>query len=118
MDTLDGAAGERTQSIRTPLPPPCTRSTSVSRRWSRAPPPGLTGTLKDELLDSRPAMALLADVERFLERLFERSSARVFRTRMQPVQLERRIERAMELGRIVERDRTRVPERLRVRMHP
>ena len=63
-------------------------------------------------------MAVLADLERFLERLFERSSARVFGTRLQPVQLERRIERAMELGRVVERDRTRVPERLRVRMHP
>jgi FHA domain-containing protein len=63
-------------------------------------------------------MAVLADLERFLERLFERNSARVFGTRLQPVQLERRIERAMELGRVVERDRTRVPERLRVRMHP
>jgi hypothetical protein len=63
-------------------------------------------------------MAALADIERLLERLFERTSARVFRTRLQPVQLERRIERAMELGRVVERDRTRVPERLRVRIHP
>jgi hypothetical protein len=63
-------------------------------------------------------MAAFADLERFLERLFERSSARVFRTRLQPVQLERRIERAMELARIVERDRTSVPERLRVRLHP
>jgi hypothetical protein len=63
-------------------------------------------------------MAVLADLERFLERLFERNSARVFGTRLQPVQLERRIERAMELARVVERDRTRVPERLRVRMHP
>jgi hypothetical protein len=63
-------------------------------------------------------MAVFADFERLLERIFERTSARVFRTRLQPVQLERRVERAMELGRVVERDRTRVPERLSVRIHP
>ena len=108
--------GERTQSIRTPLPPPCTRSTSVSRRWSRAPPRWLTGTRKDLLVDSRPAMAVLADLEQFLERLFERSSARVFGTRLQPVQLERRIERAMELGR-VRRTRSHACARAPTRAH-
>jgi len=40
-------------------------------------------------------MPPLTAIERFFERLFERPSARLFRTRMQPVQLQRRIERAM-----------------------
>lgn len=63
-------------------------------------------------------MPALADVERLLERLFERTSARVFRTRLRPVQLERRIERAMELERVAGREKTLVPDRFRVRLHP
>jgi pSer/pThr/pTyr-binding forkhead associated (FHA) protein len=63
-------------------------------------------------------MSLLADVERLLERVFERTSARVFRTRLQAVQLERRVERAMELARTVEAGRPVVPHVLRVRLSP
>jgi len=38
----------------------------------------------------------MSRVERFFERLVERPSARLFRTKLQPVQILRRIERAME----------------------
>lgn len=70
------------------------------------------------LVDSRPPMSALAELERFLERLFERTTARVFRTRVRPVQLQRRIERAMELGRVPGADRPVVPDRYRLRLHP
>ena len=63
-------------------------------------------------------MAALAALERLLERIFERSTARLFRTRIQVVQLERRVERAMERARVVEGRRTSVPSRYRVRMNP
>lgn len=63
-------------------------------------------------------MALLADVERFLERVFERSTARLFRARLAPVQLERRVERSMERARTNRDGKTVVPGRYRVRVHP
>src|SRR5512147_973052 len=63
-------------------------------------------------------MTPLAAVERFFERLFERPSARLFRTRLQPLQLQRRIERAMEAERRVTLDRTLVPNRFVVHLHP
>jgi FHA domain-containing protein len=63
-------------------------------------------------------MASLADVERLLERVFERSTARLFRTHVQVVQLERRVERAMERARTTHGGRTSVPGRYRVRLHP
>ncbi len=63
-------------------------------------------------------MAVLADVERFLERVFERSTARLFRAHVQPVQLERRVERAMERARSGSGGRTVVPGRYRVRVQP
>ena len=63
-------------------------------------------------------MPPLTAIERFFERLFERPSARLFRTRMQPVQLQRRIERAMEAERLAASDRTLVPNRFVVRLHP
>jgi FhaA, N-terminal domain/FHA domain len=63
-------------------------------------------------------MASLADIEQFLEQLFERSTARLFRTRVQAVQLERRVERAMERARSGHGARTSVPARYRVRLHP
>jgi hypothetical protein len=63
-------------------------------------------------------MAFLADLERLLERVFERSSARLFRTHVQAVQLERRVERAMEHARHAEDGRTAVPSRYRVRLAP
>lgn len=60
----------------------------------------------------------LAAVERFFERLFERPAAVLFRTRLQPVQLQRRLERAMEGEQRHWADRTYVPNRYRVRLSP
>jgi hypothetical protein len=63
-------------------------------------------------------MPPLAAVERFFERLFERPSARLFRARLQPIQLQRRIERAMEGERLTTSDRTLVPNRFVVHLNP
>jgi hypothetical protein len=63
-------------------------------------------------------MPQLTAVERFFERLFERPSARLFRARLQPVQLQRRIERAMESERLTTSDRTLVPNRYVVHLNP
>ena len=63
-------------------------------------------------------MPPLTAIERFFERLFERPSARLFRARIQPVQLQRRIERAMEGERLTTSDRTLVPNRFVVHLHP
>jgi hypothetical protein len=63
-------------------------------------------------------MPPLTAIERFFERLFERPTARLFRTRLQPVQLQRRIERAMEAERLSASDRTLAPNRFVVRLHP
>jgi hypothetical protein len=63
-------------------------------------------------------MPPLAAIERFFERLFERPSARLFRARLQPVQLQRRIERAMEAERLAAADRTLVPNRFAVHLNP
>jgi hypothetical protein len=63
-------------------------------------------------------MRPFAALERFLERLFERPSARLFRARLQPIQLQRRIERAMEHGRVSAADRTLVPDRFVVHLAP
>jgi hypothetical protein len=63
-------------------------------------------------------MGPLAAVERFLERLFERQSARLFRTAIRPVQVQRRLERSMEEGRTRDGIRTVVPHRFVVRLHP
>jgi predicted component of type VI protein secretion system len=60
----------------------------------------------------------LAAIERFFERLFERPSARLFRTHVQPVQIQRRIERAMETGRQRSADRALVPNRFIVHLNP
>jgi hypothetical protein len=62
-------------------------------------------------------MGPLAAVERFLERLFERQSARLFRTAIRPVQVQRRLERAMEEDRTRDGARTVVPHRFVVRLH-
>jgi len=61
-------------------------------------------------------MRPLASLERFFERLFEGQSARLFHTKLQPIQLQRRVERAMEAGRTRDGDRTVVPHRFAV--HP
>ena len=63
-------------------------------------------------------MPPFAAIERFFERLFERPSARLFRARLQPLQLQRRIERAMESERLATADRTLVPNRFVVHLNP
>lgn len=63
-------------------------------------------------------MPPLAAIERFFERLFERPTARLFHTHVQPVQIQRRIERAMEAGRRPTAGRTVVPNRFTVHLHP
>ena len=71
---------------------------------------------RDCLLDSALDMGPLAAVERFLERLFERQSARLFRTAIRPVQVQRRVERVMESDRVRDGARTIVPHRYVVRL--
>ena len=63
-------------------------------------------------------MGPLAAVERFLERLFERQTARLFRTAIRPVQVQRRLERAMEADRAREGSRIVVPHRFVIRLQP
>ena len=63
-------------------------------------------------------MAAVADLERLLERVFERTTARLFRAGVQVVQLEHRVERAMEHARTPDGARIAVPARYRVRLHP
>jgi hypothetical protein len=63
-------------------------------------------------------MRPLAALERIIERLVERSSARLFRTRIQPLQVQRRVEREMETHRRSVGDRTLVPNRFTVRLNP
>ena len=58
----------------------------------------------------------LTALERFFERIFERQTARLFRTKLQPIQLQRRIERAMESERHRDGDRTLVPNRYAVHL--
>ena len=60
----------------------------------------------------------MSRVERFFERLVERPSARLFKTRLQPIQVLRRIERAMEAERGAEGRRGLVPDQFTVRLHP
>ena len=63
-------------------------------------------------------MPPFAAIERFFERIFERPSARLFRARLQPLQLQRRIERAMEAERLATADRTLVPNWFVVHLNP
>lgn len=60
----------------------------------------------------------MSRVERFFERLVERPSARLFRTRLQPIQVQRRIERAMEAERGAEGRPGLVPDQFVVHLHP
>jgi Protein of unknown function (DUF3662)/Inner membrane component of T3SS, cytoplasmic domain len=61
-------------------------------------------------------MRPLASLERFFERLFEGQSARLFHTKLQPIQLQRRVERAMESARVRDGDHTAVPHRFAVHL--
>jgi len=63
-------------------------------------------------------MRSMSRVERFFERLVERPSARLFRTRLQPIQVLRRIERAMEAGRVQRGGRYVAPHAFDVRLSP
>jgi hypothetical protein len=63
-------------------------------------------------------MGPLAALERFLERLFERQTARLFKTAIRPIQVQRRLERAMEGSRVRHGSRTLVPHRFIVRLTP
>lgn len=63
-------------------------------------------------------MRALTRLERFIERLVEQPSARLFGTRLQPIQVLRRIERAMEAARGADGTRMLVPDDFRVRLHP
>ena len=61
---------------------------------------------------SRP----LASLEHFFERIFERPAARLFQTSLEPVQVQRRLERVMDAGR--ESKSGHVPDRFSVYVHP
>ena len=63
-------------------------------------------------------MGPLAALERFFERIFERQSARLFRTKLQPIQLQRRVERAMESDVVRDGARRVVPTRYAVHLAP
>jgi FhaA, N-terminal domain/FHA domain len=56
----------------------------------------------------------LAAVERFFERLFERPAARLFQARVEPVQIQRSLERAMESERTMRSRRAYAPSEYRV----
>ena len=60
----------------------------------------------------------LAAVERFFERLFERPAARLFQARLEPVQIQRSLERAMESERRIHARRTYAPAFYRVQVNP
>lgn len=59
----------------------------------------------------------MSRVERFFERLVERPSARIFRTRLQPLQVMRRIERTMDAERGAAGRPGLVPDQFTVRLH-
>src|ERR1051326_6088639 len=63
-------------------------------------------------------MRSMSRVERFFERLVERPSARLFKTRLQPIQILRRIERAMESGRELRSGREVAPDQFPVHLNP
>jgi Protein of unknown function (DUF3662)/Inner membrane component of T3SS, cytoplasmic domain len=63
-------------------------------------------------------MQPIAAIERFLERLLERPTARLFHSPLQPIQIQRRIERTMENERRSSGSRTVVPDHYRVHLAP
>ncbi len=56
----------------------------------------------------------LSAVERFFERLFERPAARLFQARLEPVQIQRSLERAMERERAIQSRKAYAPTTYRV----
>ena len=64
------------------------------------------------------AVRAMSRVERFFERLVERPSARIFGTRLQPLQVLRRIERTMDAERGATGRAGLVPDQFTVRLHP
>ena len=115
---LSGRTGSnRGESIPQGLSRPCDGGTSGVLRMVPGER-GVTGPERAPLLDSATDMPPLTAIERFFERLFERPSARLFRARLQPVQLQRRIERAMEAERLSSADRTLAPNRFVIHLHP
>ena len=56
----------------------------------------------------------LAAVERFFERLFERPAARLFQAQLEPIQIQRSLERAMESERTMHSRRPYAPTEYRV----
>ena len=65
-----------------------------------------------------PMAGPLTAVERFFERLFERPAARLFQARLEPVQIQRSLERAMESERRIHARRTYAPAFYRVQVNP
>jgi hypothetical protein len=63
-------------------------------------------------------MRLLAALERRLERMFERPAARLFAAPIQPVQLQRRLERALEVERVTSGGRVHAPDEYSVHLNP
>src|SRR5918996_6231092 len=60
----------------------------------------------------------LAAIERFFERFLERPAARLFQARLEPVQIQRQLERAMESERRLGSHRTYVPSSYQVLLSP
>src|SRR5215207_11729686 len=61
---------------------------------------------------------MLTRLERALERMMEGSIARVFRLRVQPAEIGRRLERAMLDGRVISVGTSLAPNLYEVRLHP
>lgn len=63
-------------------------------------------------------MAVLSSIESFLERLFEAPFGRLFRARIEPVTLGKRIERAMDTNRSFTDDGVLVPNHYELHLNP
>src|SRR5262245_48091940 len=87
--------------------------TEVLQRKGPCPAPGREGPS-----GSLTVVRAMSRVERFFERLVERPSARLFKTRLQPLQVLRRIGRALESHRGAEGRRALVPDQFVVHLHP
>src|SRR5215210_4214861 len=59
-----------------------------------------------------------ATIERFFERLFERPAARLFQGSLEPIHIQRQLERSMEDQRSARGRQTHVPSHYRVRLNP